>query len=825
MLRRYCCFRHFAALSIALYFSTPALAVQTYCVGTPAEFQDALDQAELDDDDSRIDVRAGTYNLGSDLAYHPTLEHIVLPGSLTIDGGYGPGCASQNHDAAVTTLHGDGSRELYAFVETGSVTIKSLDFDGVSLNIGDSALADDCSANGLAFDLRRLSVNNGHVQVFGALCHDVKLRDSLLINGNGQDDTPAGTSLDVNLNSDDSATSHVTDLVVINTTVVNGRFNIGACCDVLPTAFLYDSIFYRSGTEIYSSAVNVLAFNDRFDPISFSANSPLPAGSLLAASASNTAANPDLDANYRPNPDSPMVDSGTSTVPDGLSSIDLHGGPRVVGANVDRGAIESTIDGSGVYTVTNTNASGAGSLADAIALANADAGFNTIEFNIPGNCPRHIVLAATLPIRGSLFVDGWSQPGSVQNDDDLYWNAVPCVILDGSGTLGTGILTDPQLDDGNLRVRGVAFEGFSAAMLLTFGRNHLIHGNQFGGQVGAAGPTLSNNEIAIAIAGAVSGSIIGGSDAAQRNLIGASSDTGVQIIGASATANQIVNNLIGVDKNVVGDLPNRDGVYISSSGNRIVGNRISRNTRDGVVLSGSNAHDNTISDNLLGGTISSAPFSLSGNERMGVLVDNAAHDNTIGPDNVIARNGDSGVRVLAAAGGHNTIIANRIDRNGAPGIDLGANGVSANDLDPQLCDIDNGCSANRGQNFPVIESALRLSPGDLVGLSIAAHLSTTYSASPYRIDFYRSPNCSASGHGEGAHWIGSKSVVVALSGICASGNCTADFSFATLDDHGVQVGDAISATATSPAGDTSEFAACVLVVQAVSDRIFADDFE
>src|SRR6185295_396578 len=101
---------------------------------------------------------------------------------------------------------------------------------------------------------------------------------------------------------------------------------------------------------------------------------------------------------------------------------------------------------------------------------------------------------------------------------------------------------------------------FSTAILLSFGRNHLIFGNQFAGTVGASGPTLAGNDIAITVAGDVTGTVVGGTDEPNRNLIGSSSNAGVQIIGASATANQIVNNLIGVDKNLVGALPNLDGV-------------------------------------------------------------------------------------------------------------------------------------------------------------------------------------------------------------------------------------------------------------------------
>ncbi|HEY3026191.1 MAG TPA: hypothetical protein VGJ55_08585, partial [Pyrinomonadaceae bacterium] len=40
-----------------------------------------------------------------------------------------------------------------------------------------------------------------------------------------------------------------------------------------------------------------------------------------------------------------------------------------------------------IFTVTNTNDSGAGSLREAILNANAQAGLDTINFNIPGSDP------------------------------------------------------------------------------------------------------------------------------------------------------------------------------------------------------------------------------------------------------------------------------------------------------------------------------------------------------------------------------------------------------------------------------------------------------
>ncbi|MDZ4813266.1 MAG: hypothetical protein SGI99_11730 [Pseudomonadota bacterium] len=71
-------------------------------------------------------------------------------------------------------------------------------------------------------------------------------------------------------------------------------------------------------------------------------------------------------------------------------------------------------------------------------------------------------------------------------------------------------------------------------------------------------------------------------------------------------------------------------------------------------------------------------------------------------------NGDSAVRVMPTAAGHNRITANRIFDNDSPGIDLGSDGVTANSFDPQFCNPTTGCAAHREQNFPVLIEALRL---------------------------------------------------------------------------------------------------------------------
>lgn len=805
----------FAALACA---SPSAHAVQTYCVGTVAELRTALDQAEIDGDDSRVDLRTGTYNFTSQLRYDTDLESFVPPGSLTIEGGYSAGCASRVDDASLTVLHSDSGQPFLMQTTTSTVVLKTLTIDQTEVFFNGHIPSNSCSSSNLKFESRRLHMIGGTLNA-SSPCHDIVFRDSLFTNA------ADGVALFVYMRGNDDDVT--TTLTMVNNTVAEGRLQLLSCCDYQSAAFLYNNVFRNAGTEISAEATNVLALNNRYDSLVFSAGSSgLSAGILIPGSANNVATNPNLGVDYRPNVSSAMIDSGTSTVPGGLLSIDLYGGPRVIGSEVDRGALESPVDGTGIFTVTNTNASGAGSLSAAIDLANADTGFNRIHFNIAGTCPRRIVLPSTLYLRDPVRLDGWTQPGNLKNTDSLYWDGKPCVILDGNGTLLTGIDTGSQLGNGIVTIRGLAFEGFTgAAILLTFGNGSYIHGNQFGGRIGDTGTVLAGNGTAINVGLSAVNNLIGGSENAQANLIGGSSATGVAV-QAGSTGNQIVGNRIGMDKNYITALPNLDGIRISTANNSVRDNFISRNTRDGVVLTGANANGNVVRDNTVGGNVGF--LALPGNGRMGVLIDNDAHDNAIGPGNRMNLNGDSAVRLLAGSGGHNRITQNAINANDSPGIDLGANGVNPNDFDPALCDMTIGCPANRGQNFPNLTQALRVRSGLFpLGrpIRVRGSLTTTVSSTPYRIEFFGSDTCYSEGNGQGTRYLGSADIVVANAGFCGPNNNCSKTIDTYVTELNVDIGDVITATATSPRGDTSEFSECMVVTDEITDRIFANGFD
>jgi hypothetical protein len=73
----------------------------------------------------------------------------------------------------------------------------------------------------------------------------------------------------------------------------------------------------------------------------------------------------------------------------------------------------------------------------------------------------------------------------------------------------------------------------------------------------------------------------------------------------------------------------------------------------------------------------------------------------------------------------------------------------------------------------------------------------------FRLQFFASPSCDSSGNGEGQTFIGEANLMTGP-------NCTNGFALGF--DVPVAPGSAITATATDPAGNTSEFSACTTVM-------------
>ncbi len=184
--------------------------------------------------------------------------------------------------------------------------------------------------------------------------------------------------------------------------------------------------------------------------------------------------------------------------------------------------------------------------------------------------------------------------------------------------------------------------------------------------VGASGASSAGNNVGIAIDGGASGAIIGETYSGFADVIG-DNTIGVGILGGSG------NNLTADDigfTSTLGSAPNGTGVEIlgnaqtGASNNNFVGDcLIGNNTGSGILLSGSGAQHNTISDNLIGVTdVTGIGYYAVPNDD-GIMINLGASSNVIGgveslEANVIAGNSGNGVEIDGSAS--NTVEGNTI---------------------------------------------------------------------------------------------------------------------------------------------------------------------
>lgn len=325
-------------------------------------------------------------------------------------------------------------------------------------------------------------------------------------------------------------------------------------------------------------------------------------------------------------------------------------------------------------------------------------------------------------------------------------------------------------------VQGILFHGSS---------NNVVQGNYIGTDVTGSQPLGNNSGVRFinATNNMVGGVLSGAGNLISGNNIGVRQD-------CCGGENQVQGNLIGTDASGTVALGNIDGVLLANSPDGFIGgtepgagNVISGNEAMGLIISGSGATGHFVQGNLIGTDVTEV--SALGNGFHGVFITADASDNTIGgavsgAGNTVANNVTDGVHVESGTG--NVILSNAIFANGGIGIGLNPGGVTLNDPS----DPDTG--ANNLQNFPVLDSA---TTGSIEG---------TLNSTPnteFTIQFFANDDCNASGFGEGESLIGSTSVFT-------DGAGNSDFK----GMFPVPLGKMITATATGPAYNTSEFSFC-----------------
>jgi parallel beta-helix repeat protein len=320
------------------------------------------------------------------------------------------------------------------------------------------------------------------------------------------------------------------------------------------------------------------------------------------------------------------------------------------------------------YTVTNTNDSGAGSFRQAILDANANSGADIIDFNIPGTGPFTISPISSLPsITDQVTIDGYTQTGAAPATDTTA--AVILIELDGSSAGSVNGLTFAA-GSSNSGVRGLAINRWQQNGIYVNGATGVQVDGDFIGTNTSGTATLPNAKNGIMLIDA-NNNIIGGSTAAQRNVISGNGENGVYIYSyGNFVGNTVVGNYIGTDVSGTLDLGNGwYGVNITLSDNNIIGgsaagdgNVISGNDGGGIYIDG---FDIQVKGNRIG--TSAAGDSALGNLGTGIYI--FIGSSTVISGNVISGNTTDGIELRNEYLG--TIQGNYIGTDVSGTIDLG----------------------------------------------------------------------------------------------------------------------------------------------------------
>ena len=355
---------------------------------------------------------------------------------------------------------------------------------------------------------------------------------------------------------------------------------------------------------------------------------------------------------------------------------------------------------------------------------------------------------------------------------------------------------------------GVVAASNEPHFIYTLGDGNRIQGNYIGttadgsaalgngavGQNTTGGITIENLNLG---AGTLT---IGGTAAGAGNLISGNKGSGIVVMSYAYSpvpsgAVVVQGNRIGTGAAGTGALANLgDGIFQDSFTLKLVvggttaaaRNIISGNLGSGI--SGGSYYDKAVIQGNYIGTDVTGTLPL-GNGNHGILATatgtQIGDSATVGSGNVIAFNAHNGVAVTGDVG--NPISRNSIFSNGGLGIDLGNNGVTPNDAG----DPDTG--PNNLQNYPALTAVVY----DGSSARISGTLNSTANTA-FRVEFFSNTAYEPSCYGQGRTYLGFTTVTTNGSG---SGSIT---SF-TVPVPGGQ--SAITATATDPSGNTSEFSA------------------
>ena len=522
--------------------------------------------------------------------------------------------------------------------------------------------------------------------------------------------------------------------------------------------------------------------------------------------------------------------------------------------------LESAPAAAAIYTVTNVNDSGPGSLRQAILDANVNPGADTISFKIPGSGVQTIAPTNALPaITNIVFIDGFSQPGSGANSSAGADNSVHLIRLDGYKCLapsapGLNFTTANPFaasPASGSTVRGLCIVRFNYGISASELSNFTISGNWIGLDVdGIARGNLSSGIYLTSFFSQGQNNLIGGATPAARNIVSGNGSTGIYFSGGTTANSFVQGNFIGTDQ--TGTLPRGNafgGIYIFTCTNITVGgptpaerNIISASTAaggNGIGVQG--GPNNVIQGNYIGSDASGqsdlgnlydgvAITAASGTKILGnLIVNNRANGiNLSGASGSVIENNligteASGTRPLGNAlagititgstnrvGGLNAGQGNTIQFNGGAGVMVAAAGAVQNEIsgngiydngglgiDLYPAGVNTNIALNATNGANGLQNYPVLTNASIVFSALSVH--GTFNSRPganYWLEFFATPAWDSTNIPEGNTFLG-------FTNVTTDGNGNAGFTAAFATPPATNL--LITATATDANGNTSEF--------------------
>jgi CSLREA domain-containing protein len=487
-------------------------------------------------------------------------------------------------------------------------------------------------------------------------------------------------------------------------------------------------------------------------------------------------------------------------------------------------------------------------------------------------------------ITAPVLIDGYTQPNATANTQPIGDNAKILIRIDASNMTGTALhlagssssgstilglsIVKPGGDANNLGYMLAINSGSNGNTIAgnfigvepngaTVSTNHIIFAaleisNSSSNMIGGATPaarnmiaaTISGTAVAISIESNASSNVIQGNfvdlDATgsqaignanvginvaaggntvgggtgEGNVIGRWGAVGMQVGFGAGGAVSVKGNFIGTDAS--GNVPLAAGTYGmvigGNTGTVTIGSstagegNVIHGTANGIWINGpASAGAPIIQGNHIGVGLDGTPLPSS---TAGIVITDS-FGGTVGGEgtgegNVIAFSGGNAITITNV--NHWSFLGNSIYGSGF-GISLGGSGHPvANDTD----DADTG--ANNLQNYPVLS-------GDVLLSKTSMHISGSLNSEAnkkYRIEFFANAGCDTSGNGQGKKFL---PLAVPLD-VTTSATSPFNAAFGPIALTTPAHRHVITATATDPDGNTSEFSNC-----SQEDSIFTDGWE